>query len=148
LSADDPYDLDRFVVAQRTSYERALGEIKAGRKHSHWMWYVFPQLAGLGFSATSKRYAIKSLDEARAYLSHPVLGPRLAQCASAALAVEGRTAWEIFDSPDDVKLRSCATLFAAVAGRDSVFQRLLDKYFDGAPDSETLRLLEPKQGSQ
>ncbi|HJR68425.1 MAG TPA: DUF1810 domain-containing protein [Gammaproteobacteria bacterium] len=148
MSADDPYDLDRFVVAQRTSYERALGEIKAGRKHSHWMWYVFPQLAGLGFSATSKRYAIKSLDEARAYLAHPILGPRLAQCASAALAVEGRTAWEIFDSPDDVKLRSCATLFAAVAGRDSVFQRLLDKYFDGAPDSETLRLLEPKQRSQ
>lgn len=141
MSAGDPYDLERFVAAQRTSYDRALAEIKAGSKRSHWMWYVFPQLAGLGFSATSKKYAIKSLDEARAYLEHPLLGPRLVECASAALAVEGRTAWEIFDSPDDLKLRSCATLFAEVAGPGSLFQRLLEKYFDGAPDAETLRLL-------
>ena len=148
MNTDDPYDLDRFVAAQRASYERALAEIKAGSKVSHWMWYVFPQLAGLGFSATSKRYAIKSLAEARAYLQHPVLGPRLAECASATLAVGGRTALEIFGSPDDVKLRSCATLFAEIAGHDSVFQRLLDHYFDGAPDAETLRLLEPKQRSQ
>jgi uncharacterized protein (DUF1810 family) len=142
LNPADPHDLERFVAAQRTSYERALAEIKEGFKVSHWMWYVFPQIAGLGFSSTSKRYAIKSLDEARAYLAHRVLGPRLAECAAATLAVEGRTAHEIFDSPDDFKLRSCATLFAAVAGKDSVFQRLLDKYFDGVPDSKTLRLLQ------
>lgn len=141
MSADDPYDLERFVAAQRPSYERALAEIKAGSKRSHWMWYLFPQLAGLGLSPTSKKYAIKSLDEARAYLAHPILGPRLAECTSAALAVENRTAREIFGAPDDMKLRSCATLFAQVAGDDSVFKRLLDKYFDGAPDAATLRLL-------
>jgi uncharacterized protein (DUF1810 family) len=141
LSADDPYDLERFVAAQRTSYERALAEIKDGDKVSHWMWYVFPQVAGLGFSVTSRKYAIKSLDEARAYLAHPLLGRRLAECASAALAVEGRSAKEIFASPDDMKLRSCATLFAQIAGDDSVFQRLLDKYFDGVPDTATLRFL-------
>jgi uncharacterized protein (DUF1810 family) len=141
LNTEDPHDLERFVAAQRSSYERALAEIKEGDKVSHWMWYVFPQIAGLGFSATSRKYAIKSLAEARAYLAHPLLGPRLAECAGAALAVEGRSAAEIFGSPDDMKLRSCATLFVQIAGEDSVFQRLLDKYFDGVPDTATLRLL-------
>ena len=142
LSADEPYALGRFVAAQARNYDRALAELKAGRKQSHWMWYVFPQLAGLGSSATSQKYSIESLDEARAYLAHPTLGARLLECASATLAIEGRTARQIFSSPDDLKLRSCATLFAAVAGRDSVFQRLLDKYFDGVADAKTLRLLD------
>jgi uncharacterized protein (DUF1810 family) len=141
LSVDDPYDLERFVAAQRTSYARALAEIKDGDKVSHWMWYVFPQVAGLGVSATSRKYAIKSLGEARAYLAHPLLGQRLVECANAALAVDSRSAEEIFASPDDMKLRSCATLFAQVAGDNSVFQHLLDKYFDGMPDTATLRCL-------
>ncbi len=137
----DPHDLARFVRAQEGDYERALAEIRGGRKRSHWMWYVFPQYDGLGFSPTSRLYAVKSLAEARAYLSHPVLGPRLVECAEAALGVEGRSASEIFGSPDDMKLRSCATLFARVSPAGSVFQRLLDKYFQGQPDDRTLRLL-------
>jgi uncharacterized protein (DUF1810 family) len=139
---DDPHDLDRFVRAQRHSYDEALAEIASGRKRSHWMWYVFPQIDGLGFSSMSRRYSIKSLDEARAYLDHPVLGPRLVECAEAALGVEGRSAYEIFGSPDDMKLRSSATLFASVTPADSVFARLLDKFFDGKPDGKTLGLLE------
>jgi uncharacterized protein (DUF1810 family) len=136
----DPHDLARFVQAQEDD-ERALSEIRSGRKRSHWMWYVFPQYDGLGFSPTSRRYAIKSLAEARAYPSHPVPGPRLVECAKAALGVEGRSAYEIFGSPDDMKLRSCATLFARVSPAGSVFQRLLDKYFQDQPDVRTLRLL-------
>ena len=111
---DDPYDLRRFVRAQTDDYQRALAEIVSGRKRSHWMWYVFPQFDGLAFSATSKRYAIKSVAEAQAYLAHPVLGPRLLECAEAVVRVEGRSAAEIFGSPDDLKLRSCATLFASL----------------------------------
>lgn len=137
----DPYDLGRFVQAQRGDFERALAEISAGRKRTHWMWYVFPQFDGLAFSSTSKYYAIKSLEEARAYLAHPILGPRLLQCAEAALGVEGRSATEVFGSPDDLKLRSCATLFACVAPPGSVFERLLDKYYGGERDAKTLRLL-------
>src|SRR6516162_2583265 len=129
IGAADPYNLSRFVQAQEHDYERALSEIMGGRKRSHWMWYVFPQIDGLGFSSTSRLYAIKSIAEAEAYLSHPVLGPRLTACAEAALGVEGRSANEIFASPDDMKLRSCATLFAQVAPAGSVFERLLDKYF-------------------
>src|SRR5436305_1227395 len=106
-SAGDPHNLNRFVQAQVDDYEQALAEIRSGRKQSHWMWYIFPQFDGLGFSSTSKRYAIKSIAEAEAYLAHPVLGPRLQECAEAALRVEGRTASEIFGSPDDMKLRSC-----------------------------------------
>lgn len=139
--ADDPHDLGRFVRAQEADYERALSEIRGGRKQSHWMWYVFPQLDGLAFSSTSRRYAIRGLDEARAYLAHPVLGPRLLECAEAALGVEGRSASEIFGSPDDLKLRSCATLFARVSPPDSVFDRLLGKYDRGGRDGRTLRLL-------
>jgi uncharacterized protein (DUF1810 family) len=136
------YDLGRFVDAQRGSYDRALAEITSGRKRSHWMWYVFPQIAGLGFSATSRKYAIGSLAEAAAYLGHEVLGPRLVVCADAALGVEGRSAREIFGSPDDLKLRSSATLFAQVSPAGSVFHRLLDKYFQGEPDEATLQILE------
>ena len=139
--ADDPHDLNRFVEAQRDVYARALAEIRAGRKRSHWMWFVFPQLAGLGLSATSRRYAIRDLAEARAYLDHPILGKRLAECAEAALGVEGRSAFEVFGSPDDMKLRSCATLFSRVSPPGSVFHRLLDKYFGGEPDDRTMSLL-------
>jgi uncharacterized protein (DUF1810 family) len=144
----DPHDLSRFVRAQQGDYERALAEIRGGRKRSHWMWYVFPQYDGLGFSPTSVRHAIKSLAEAEAYLAHPVLGPRLAACAEAALGVQGRSAAEIFGSPDDLKLRSCATLFAAVSPAGSVFHRLLDRFFHGERDAKTLRLLgiEPEAG--
>jgi uncharacterized protein (DUF1810 family) len=135
------HDLQRFVDAQRATYARALAEITSGQKRSHWMWYVFPQIAGLGFSATSRRYAIESLSEAEAYLRHEVLGPRLVACAEAALAVEGLSAQRIFGSPDDLKLRSSATLFARVSPEGSVFHRLLDEYFGGVPDEATLRIL-------
>jgi len=140
MSADDPYDLNRFVQAQAGVYERALGEIRRGEKRSHWIWYIFPQIDGLGFSSMSKRYAIKGLEEAKAYLEHPILGPRLLECAEAAMCVEGRSANEIFGSPDDLKLRSCATLFACVSPPGSVFERLLAKYYGGEQDAKTLRL--------
>jgi uncharacterized protein (DUF1810 family) len=139
--AGDPYDLNRFVQAQEDDYERALSEIKSGRKRSHWMWYIFPQFDGLGFSTTSKRYSIKSVAEAKAYLSHPILGPRLTECVEAVLSVEGRSAYEIFGSPDDMKLRSCATLFASVSPKSSIFDQLLEKFFQGERDDKTLGLL-------
>ena len=139
--ADDPYKLSRFVEAQEEDYDQAIAEIRRGRKQSHWMWYIFPQFDGLGFSSTSKRYAIKSLAEAKAYLGHPVLGPRLMECAEAVVRIEGRSALEIFGSPDDVKLMSCATLFACVSPVGSVFDRLLGKYFHGERDGQTLRLV-------
>lgn len=134
-------ELDRFLEAQSADYSRALTEIRAGRKRSHWMWYVFPQLAGLGFSSTARFYAIKDLAEAKDYLTHPVLGPRLLESMEAVLALEGKTAEEIFGSPDVLKLRSCATLFARVSPPDSVFHRVLGKYYDGIPDEATIRLL-------
>ena len=139
---DDPFDLSRFVRAQQDDYDQALTEITNGRKRTHWMWYIFPQLDGLAFSPTSKYYAIKSVGEARAYLEHPVLGPRLLTCAEAVVRVEGRAAAEIFAPPDDLKLKSCATLFASVSPPGSVFDRLLEKYFQGARDGKTLRFLE------
>jgi uncharacterized protein (DUF1810 family) len=139
--AGDPYDLNRFVQVQADDYEQALAQIKRARKQSHWMWYIFPQYDGLGFSSTSRRYAIKCRAEAEAYLSHPVLGPRLIECAEAVLGVEGRSAFEVLGSPDDVKLRSCATLFASVSPEGSVFHQLLDKYYHGERDSKTLHLL-------
>ncbi|MBF2083910.1 DUF1810 domain-containing protein [Thermoleptolyngbya sp. C42_A2020_037] len=139
---DDLYDLNRFLKAQASDYARALAEIRQGKKRSHWMWYIFPQYAGLGFSATSQHYAIKSLAEAEAYLQHPILGARLIECAEAALQVNGRSAYEIFGSPDDLKLRSCATLFAQVSPAGSVFHQLLDQYFQGEPDAKTLKLIE------
>jgi uncharacterized protein (DUF1810 family) len=139
--AGDPFALNRFITAQEDIYDDALAELQAGRKRSHWMWFIFPQFEGLGFSATSQQFAIHSAAEARAYLAHSVLGPRLVECAEVALSVEGRTAREIFGSPDDLKLRSSATLFASVSPDGSVFHRVLEKYFDGQPDRRTLELL-------
>lgn len=138
----DVYRLKRFLNAQEGVYERALAELRTGGKRTHWMWYIFPQIDGLGMSETAKRYSIKSIDEARSYLDHPVLGPRLLQCAQAVLAVEGRTVSEIFGYPDDMKLRSCMTLFASVAEPHSVFVRVLEKYFKGERDGATLAILE------
>ena len=140
MADNDPYDLDRFVRAQAPDYDRALAELRAGEKRSHWMWYIFPQIAGLGQSPMSVRYSIKSAAEARAYLDHPILGPRLRECSTVVHSLVGRSALQIFESPDDMKLRSCATLFARVSD-ESVFEQLLQKYFQGQPDKETLRLL-------
>lgn len=139
-AAHDPHDLRRFVDAQRDTYHQALDEIRAGRKQSHWMWFVFPQYHGLGMSPTSQRYAISSEDEARAYLDHPMLGPRLNECFTAVLD-SPRSAHQIFGSPDDRKLRSCATLFAAVAPEVPVFERVLAAKFAGERDQRTLELL-------
>lgn len=137
----DPYDLNRFLGAQKNDYQQALSEVKRGHKQTHWMWYIFPQFEGIGYSPTSKHYSIKSLAEAKAYLNHPVLGSRLVEGMEAALRIEGKTAHEIFGSPDDKKLRSCATLFASISPAGSVFHQLLDKYFHGKPDGKTLHLL-------
>lgn len=137
----DQFNLARFTEAQATVYDAVVAELRAGRKRTHWMWFIFPQLAGLGRSAMAQRYAIASLDEARAYLAHPVLGPRLRQCAVLVAAVEGSSAHQIFGDPDDMKLHSSLTLFAHAAPGEPVFQQCLDKYFDGAPDSSTLSLL-------
>jgi uncharacterized protein (DUF1810 family) len=142
---DDPYDLTRFVRGQQDNYAQALSEITRGQKRTHWMWYVFPQFDGLAFSSTSQYYAIKSVEEAEAYLEHPIIGPRLLACAEAVIGVEGRSATEIFGSPDDLKLQSCATLFASVSPPGSVFHRVLEKYYGGAPDDRTLHLLKPSR---
>lgn len=144
MATSDPYGLERFVQAQTSSYEEALAEIKGGRKRSHWMWFVFPQFEGLGFSAVSQRYSIKRAAEAEAYLAHPLLGPRLTECAAALLGLEKTSAHEVFGSPDEMKLKSCATLFASVSPDDSVFHQLLTKYFQGESDSRTLQLLDGK----
>ncbi len=138
--AIDPYDLERFVQAQALNYEDALSELRAGKKRTHWMWYIFPQFAGLGNSGMSHRYSIKSEAEARAYLDHQVLGPRLIECATIVVHDMGRSAPEIFGSPDDMKLRSSATLFARVS-QQPVFQQVIDKYFGGKSDDRTLALL-------
>ena len=141
MPTEDTHDLDRFLVAQSSNYADALAELRGGRKRTHWMWYVFPQYAGLGRSPMAERFAIKSVAEAEAYLRHPILGPRLVECAEAVLDVEGRSAHEIFGSPDDAKLRSSATLFSRVASGGSVFHRILDRYFGGESDSRTLELI-------
>lgn len=137
----DHFDLARFVDAQRGSYDQALAELSAGHKRSHWMWFIFPQIAGLGSSAMAQRYAISSLDEARAYLQHPVLGPRLQDCTAAVNAVMGRTAHQVFGSPDDMKFRSSMTLFAAADPAAAAFITALVRYYDGRPDPRTLELL-------
>jgi uncharacterized protein (DUF1810 family) len=137
----DGFDLDRFVVAQEGVYEEALAEIRAGRKRSHWMWFVFPQYAGLGSSPVSQHFAIKSRAEAAAYLAHPVLGTRLNECAEAVLEVNDRSAEDVFGPLDAVKLRSSATLFAAVSPPGSVFHRILDRYFQGGADERTTKFL-------
>lgn len=141
MSDTDLYNLQRFVDVQAPVYEQVLSELRAGRKTSHWMWFVFPQIQGLGFSSMSIRYAISGREEAVAYDSHPVLGPRLRECTALVNAVEGKTALEILGSPDDLKFRSCVTLFAACAAEPGVFKEALEKYFDGEGDAKTLALL-------
>ena len=135
---NDEYNLNRFVVAQIYSYKLAISELKNGQKRSHWMWYIFSQFDGLSFSSTSKIYSIKSISKAKAYLDHPVIGLRLIECVNAVLCVEGRTAHEIFGSPDDNKLKSCSTLFASILPSGSIFERLLDKYYQGKRDLSTI----------
>ena len=134
-------DLNRFLQAQAEDYAQALSEIRRGRKRSHWMWYIFPQLDGLGVSSTAKHYGIKGVEEAKAYLAHATLGARLRECVDVLLGLDGRSAEEVFGFPDVLKLRSCATLFACVSEPGSRFHRLLGKYYDGEPDVKTLRLL-------
>lgn len=139
----DPHDLARYVEAQDAggTYARALTELRAGRKQTHWMWFVFPQIAGLGSSPMAQRYAVGSLDEARAYLAHPVLGPRLRECVAAMNAQSGRTAREILGRPDDMKFRSCLTLFAEATPDNADFRAALAKYYGGEGDPETLSRL-------
>ncbi|MBS1823005.1 MAG: DUF1810 domain-containing protein [Acidobacteria bacterium] len=136
---EDKYGLERFVKAQQGVYEQACAELRAGRKRSHWMWFIFPQIRGLGASEMSVRFAISSLDEARAYLAHEVLGPRLREAAGTVAALEGKTVEEIFGYPDDLKFHSSMTLFAQVAESGSVFETVLDTYFSGEMDTETLK---------
>jgi uncharacterized protein (DUF1810 family) len=137
---DDPYDLNRFISAQEGIYDRVLAELRGGQKRTHWMWYIFPQIDGLGHSPTTRHYAVKSLEEARRYLAHPVLGARLVECAEAVLVVSGLSASDIFGHPDDWKLQSSMTLFSLVAGPGSIFERVLDKYYQGKRDARTLQI--------
>lgn len=141
MTTDDPFDLARFVAAQAPVYERALAELRAGRKESHWMWFVFPQIEGLGVSVTAQTYAIRSLAEAKAYLAHPLLGARLKDCAAAVLAVNAKSAQAIFGAPDELKFRSSMTLFARAAPDEPLFREALEKYFDGKDDEATLARL-------
>lgn len=136
----DPHNLQRFIDAQEGAYEQALSEIRAGRKRSHWMWFIFPQIAGLGSSPTSQHFAIRDRAEAEAYLAHPILGTRLTECCEALLALKTMSAPDVFGYPDDLKLKSSATLFAAVSPTGSVFEQLLKKFFDGEPDTKTIEL--------
>ena len=140
--SDDPFELERFVRAQSPVYAQACAELQAGEKRSHWMWFVFPQLAELGRSSTAQYYGIESRAEALAYWQHPVLGPRLAQCAALVLGVHGRTAFQIFHTPDDLKFRSCMTLFHAAVPQEPVFGQALDRYYGGQGDPLTLSLLQ------
>ena len=141
VDRDDPYELNRFISAQKGVYDRVLAELRDGLKRTHWMWFIFPQIDGLGHSPTTRLYAIKSLDEARQYLSHPVLGARLMESAEAVLAVSGRSVSDIFGHPDDWKLQSSMTLFALVAEPGSVFVRVLEKYYQRTSDARTLQIL-------
>jgi uncharacterized protein (DUF1810 family) len=139
MKTDDPYDLQRFVAAHDAggTYRRAAAELRNGRKETHWMWFVFPQIAGLGYSPASRTYAISSLEEARAYLAHPVLGARLIECAAILAGGPDRTAEQIFGEVDALKLRSSMTLFMHAADGEPVFRQILDRYFGGEPDSAT-----------
>ncbi len=143
MTTEDPFDLQRFVRAQDEggTYGRALAELRRGAKVSHWMWFVFPQIAGLGQSAIARRYAISSLAEARAYLDHPVLGPRLTECAGVVAVLTGRTAEQIFGGIDALKLRSSMTLFLHAGPQQPAFQQVLDRYFGGVADTATERLI-------
>ncbi|HEX6991897.1 MAG TPA: DUF1810 domain-containing protein [Gemmatimonadales bacterium] len=144
MTESNLHSLDRFLTAQKPVYDQVLTELSDGRKRTHWMWFIFPQIAGLGTSETSRRFAIRNLDEARAYLAHPILGARLRQCAALLLQLRDRSAHEIFGSPDDLKLHSSATLFAQVSPSGSVFRQLLDQFFGSEEDTRTLALsLEP-----
>ena len=134
-------DLSRFLKAQEHDYARALSEIRSGRKRSHWMWYIFPQVQGLGFSSTAQYYAIQNLEEAKEYLAHPVLGARLKEISSALLELEGLSASEIFGYPDDLKLCSSMTLFQLADLDCDIFREVIEKYYDGVPDSKTVRIL-------
>lgn len=136
----NPFNLNRFIQAQEKIYDRVLAELRNGRKQSHWMWYIFPQIDGLARSATSKYYAIKSREEAIAYMNHHVLGKRLFECANTVLVIEGKTVLEIFGYPDNLKFKSSMTLFSAIA-KDSLFINVLDKYFQSEQDNRTLQLL-------
>jgi uncharacterized protein (DUF1810 family) len=142
MSSDLNYDLDRFIDAQNGIYGQALSELKAGRKRSHWMWFIFPQIAGLGTSSMAEKYAIRSAEEAAAYLADPILGTRLLRCVDAMLAVHGRSAHDILGSPDDLKFRSSLTLFAAISDHCSPFHRAIDKYYQGEFDKRTVELLD------
>ncbi|MDE2488093.1 MAG: DUF1810 domain-containing protein, partial [Alphaproteobacteria bacterium] len=135
------FDLERFVAAQAPVWDAVRGELSAGRKRTHWMWFVFPQIAGLGTSPTAQAYAVGSMEEARAYLAHPLLGPRLRACTTAVLGVRGRSAHEIFGSPDDLKFRSSMTLFREAAPDKPLFETALRRYFGGEPDPRTLAIL-------
>ncbi|MBA2672548.1 DUF1810 domain-containing protein [Ramlibacter sp.] len=147
MDAGDPFDLQRFVTAQAPVMPAVMAELKAGAKRSHWMWFVFPQLAALGRSGTARHYGIASLDEARAYLAHPVLGARLKDCCRVLLGVPGRSAHAIFGSPDDLKLRSCLTLFHRADPAESLFAECLARYYGGVPDAATAGLLGTGGGS-
>ncbi|WP_438004083.1 DUF1810 domain-containing protein [Sorangium sp. So ce321] len=138
----DPYDLQRFVDAQAPVYDRVLAELRRGHKTSHWMWFIFPQLQGLGYSAMARRYGIASKAEAEAYLQHPTLGPRLLECTRLVNQIEGCSLYDIFDSPDDMKFCSSMTLFARAAPDEETFRAALDKYCGAEPDPRTLALLE------
>ena len=138
----DPHNLNRFVEAQNPVYGRVCEELRKGRKTSHWMWFIFPQIAGLGFSSMSRRFAISSMDEARAYLDHPVLGPRLVECTKLVCAIPQKTIREILGSPDDMKLRSCMTLFSQAADQDNIFEDALKRYFSGQFDTLTLERIQ------
>lgn len=148
--AGDPFQLERFVAAQDRggTYQRAVAELRGGAKASHWMWFIFPQVAGLGHSAMAREYAVSGLAEARAYLAHPVLGPRLAECAGILAATEGSTATQIFGHVDAMKLRSSMTLFHAAAPEEPVYQAILAKYFDGSADEATVARLERPGGER
>ena len=137
----DAYNLHRFLTAQTPVYDPVLAELRAGRKSSHWIWFIFPQIAGLGHSGMAQRFAIGSLDEAKAYLQHPILGPRLRACTQLVLDVNGRSAEELFGYPDHLKLRSCMTLFLTAAHDNTIFNNALLKYFGGMPDQLTLDIL-------
>jgi uncharacterized protein (DUF1810 family) len=139
-------NLQRFIEAQASSYQQALTEIRSGRKRSHWMWFIFPQLQGLGYSETARYYGIRDLEEARLYLQHPVLGQRLIEISNALLHLEGKTANQIFGSPDDLKLKSSMTLFATLPGAEPVFRDVLKKYCGGQKDEKTLQLLAEQEG--
>lgn len=137
----DPHNLNRFIDAQKSVYERVVSELKAGRKRSHWMWFVFPQIEGLGYSFTAQKYAISGIDEAQAYIAHPVLGPRLRECTALVNAVQGKSINEILGSPDDMKLRSSMTLFAHATADNKVFRDALEKYYGGEDDRLTVEKL-------